>query len=373
MTHSRRRAALTLVLAGLLSAALVLGDGAVPGSSPAAPAHAAAKPLKKGAHGPRVRKLQRLLRIRVDGAFGTATLRALKRFQKRHGLTVDGVAGPATMRALRARARARRAGARRGHGPRVPRARVRAVQRLLGLPVDGVFGPQTKRAVRRFQRRHGLTVDGVPGPRTMAALRRARSGRHRGGRRAHRRKVGVRWLQRRLHLRADGVFGPRTRRAVVRFQRRHGLRADGIVGPATWRALGVKSNRVLKMRSRRRGHRGAMARLIRAANRIARRPYQYGGGHASFVSYGYDCSGSLSYALRAAGLLRSPLDSSGFMRWGRPGRGRRVTIYANPGHAFMVVNGRRYDTSAMRETGGSRWTRRMRSTSGYVARHPAGW
>src|SRR5436190_2936445 len=112
---------------------------------------------------------------------------------------------------------------------------------------------------------------------------------------------------------------------------------------------------------------------IAAANRIIRKPYRYGGGHRSFNDSGYDCSGSVSYALHGAGLLRSPLDSSSLMSYGRPGRGRHITIYSNPGHAFMVVDGRRFDTSAMSETGGSRWSNRMRSTSGYFARHPAGF
>jgi hypothetical protein len=111
--------------------------------------------------------------------------------------------------------------------------------------------------------------------------------------------------------------------------------------------------------------------VIRAANEIARYPYKYGGGHGSFRDSGYDCSGSVSYALHGAGLLRSPLDSTAFMRYGVAGRGRYITIYANPGHVYMVVNGRRYDTSARFETG-SRWTNTMRSSNGFVARHPPG-
>jgi cell wall-associated NlpC family hydrolase len=111
--------------------------------------------------------------------------------------------------------------------------------------------------------------------------------------------------------------------------------------------------------------------IIEAGNIIARTPYVWGGGHGKWIDTGYDCSGSVSYALHGAGLLSSPLDSTGFMSYGNPGPGRHVTIYANRGHAFMVVDGRRYDTSAMGETG-SRWTWTKRSGSGFVARHPPG-
>ena len=103
---------------------------------------------------------------------------------------------------------------------------------------------------------------------------------------------------------------------------------------------------------------------------IATTPYVYGGGHGG-SSGGYDCSGSISYALAAAGLLDGSLTSGGFMSWGEPGPGKRVTIYANAGHAYMVVDGRRYDTSAL-SGGGTRWTSTMRSSAGFVARHPPG-
>jgi peptidoglycan hydrolase CwlO-like protein len=115
----------------------------------------------------------------------------------------------------------------------------------------------------------------------------------------------------------------------------------------------------------------AVAQVIAAGNAIATLPYVWGGGHGSFHASGYDCSGSVSYALAAAGLLTSPLDSTGFESWGEPGPGKWITVYANAGHAFMVVAGWRFDTVALAE-GGTRWSRTMTSTAGFVARHPAG-
>ncbi|MDA0164491.1 hypothetical protein OM076_29745 [Solirubrobacter ginsenosidimutans] len=114
-----------------------------------------------------------------------------------------------------------------------------------------------------------------------------------------------------------------------------------------------------------------VGRVVAAANQIATTPYVWGGGHGG-ASGGYDCSGSISYALAAGGLLNGSLTSGGFMSWGDPGPGRRITVYANGGHAFMVVDGRRYDTSAL-SGGGTRWTSEMRSTAGFVARHPPGF
>jgi peptidoglycan hydrolase CwlO-like protein len=114
-----------------------------------------------------------------------------------------------------------------------------------------------------------------------------------------------------------------------------------------------------------------VARVIAAANEIASTPYVYGGGHGG-SSGGYDCSGSISYALAAGGLISAPMASGPFMSWGEPGEGSRITVYANAGHAYMVIDGRRYDTSALRG-GGTRWTSEMRSSAGFVARHPAGF
>jgi hypothetical protein len=115
----------------------------------------------------------------------------------------------------------------------------------------------------------------------------------------------------------------------------------------------------------------AVKQIIEAGNVIARAPYLWGGGHGRWLDKGYDCSGSVSFALAAAGLLDGPLASGPLMSWGKPGRGKWVTIYSNPGHVFMEVAGIRFDTSGRAETG-SRWQNELRSTSGFVARHPPG-
>ena len=115
---------------------------------------------------------------------------------------------------------------------------------------------------------------------------------------------------------------------------------------------------------------------IWAANTIQTLPYKYGGGHKSFISRrGYDCSGTVSFALDAAGLLKRPLDSSSFMRWGAKGPGQWFTIYTNPGHAYVVIAGLRLDTSSAGAGGGKgpRWRAKGRPSAGYKIRHPRGF
>ena len=115
---------------------------------------------------------------------------------------------------------------------------------------------------------------------------------------------------------------------------------------------------------------------IWAANTIQKLPYRYGGGHQSFISRrGYDCSGTVSFALNAAGLLKRPLDSSSFMRWGAKGPGQWLTVYTNPGHAYVVIAGLRLDTSSAGAGGGKgpRWRAKGRPTTGYRVRHPRGF
>ena len=113
-----------------------------------------------------------------------------------------------------------------------------------------------------------------------------------------------------------------------------------------------------------------------AANTIQTLPYRYGGGHRSFISRrGYDCSGTVSFALNAAGLLKRPLDSGSFMRWGAKGPGTWFTIYTNPGHAYVVIAGLRLDTSSAGAGGGKgpRWRATGRPSAGYTVRHPRGF
>jgi len=123
---------------------------------------------------------------------------------------------------------------------------------------------------------------------------------------------------------------------------------------------------------------------IFAANKIVGRPYVYGGGHRSFKSAGYDCSGTVSYALHGGGLLKSPLDSGSFMRWGEKGPGIWITVFTNPGHAYAMIAGLRLDTSAAGVTrkntknalafqSGPRWRPVLRSSRGYRQRHPLGY
>jgi peptidoglycan hydrolase-like protein with peptidoglycan-binding domain len=374
--------------------------------------------------GRQVELVQRALGIAADGVYGPATEAAVRSFQSAHGLAVDGIVGPETSAAMRSGTRAVAASTTGVRSDAVDISEegessgnsVSRLQFALHLPTDGDFGPETEAAVRRLQARHGLTVDGVVGPATWEVL--GVSGEetltppssaispkdHRssstatvadtegqgGGEASAGNEVSR--LQSALHLETDGNFGPETEAAVRRLQARHGLSVDGVVGPSTWAALGVSGAPTLNpphsalvrsdssegsaidvsdTTSSTGDSSGVIARVIAAGDEIATRPYVWGGGHGSFESAGYDCSGSVSYALHGGGLLSSPEDSSEFESYGEAGPGKYITIYANAEHAFMVIDGKRFDTIAQQETG-TRWASSVGDTSGYVVRHPDG-
>jgi hypothetical protein len=120
----------------------------------------------------------------------------------------------------------------------------------------------------------------------------------------------------------------------------------------------------------------AVKRAIWAANQLCSKPYRYVGGHASFHDSGYDCSGTVSYALGGAGLISSPMSSSDFRRYGKRGQGRWITVYARNGHTFAVIAGLRLDTTpgdSSRYRWAPRWQPTFRGPTGFEVRHPVGF
>ena len=373
-----------------------------------------------GSEGRQVQLLQQALGgVGVDGIYGPETEAAVRSFQSAHGLAVDGIVGPQTSAALRGHSGSRafasnvKPAAETEASSGTEPGSAGAVQRLqsaLHLTADGEFGPATEAAVRRLQARHGLNVDGVVGPETWAvigvhtqptltppasalvatthhAAHSAAAPETTAHSEAPASGNAVARLQSALREPVDGEFGPSTEAAVRRLQARHGLNVDGVVGPETWALLGIHNEETLNPPASALAGQSSsgststaggggeessvVSRVISAGDEIATRPYVWGGGHGSFQSNGYDCSGSVSYALHGAGLLSSPEDSSALESYGEAGPGKYITIYANAEHAFMVVDGKRFDTVALAETG-SRWSDSMTSTGGYVVRHPAG-
>ena len=113
--------------------------------------------------------------------------------------------------------------------------------------------------------------------------------------------------------------------------------------------------------------------VIEAANKIRTKPYIWGGGHARWWDRGYDCSGSVSFALHGGEFIESPLPSGPMAKWGEAGLGRWITVYTNAGHAYAVIAGVRWDTSGDSGESGPRWHTDLRDNVGFVARHPTGY
>ncbi len=235
-------------------------------------------------------------------------------------------------------------------------AAVRALQQRLHLdPVDGSFGPVTEQAVRAFQQAHGLAVTGIVGSATKKALGL---------------RTGTTLRPEASAFPAPVVTAPTT--TTVERTASAGTTVHGTGGVSEPTVVSRSTTTTPTPTGPASGVQGGLNEMVAAGNRIATRPYVYGGGHGSFNSRGYDCSGSVSYVLHAAGLLKSPEDSTELESYGAAGPGRYVSIYANSGHAWMTIQGRRYDTVALAETG-TRWSHTMASTSGYVVRHPRGY
>jgi peptidoglycan hydrolase-like protein with peptidoglycan-binding domain len=306
--------------------------------------------LRPGASGPDVRALQRALRsvgipLRLDGKFGPSTIRAVKRFQRAARLTPSGVVGRKTLAALERVESAAGTGGydlvratkkkRASLGSRVPLRRgmrgqdIRVLQDFLrkaghGISIDGHFGSSTLKAVKAFQQAANRPVDGVIDAEDIEVLR---------------------------SLAAGGVVQTQPVAAVTAGEK-------ATIGPDGLAIAPASAPEQVKQ-------------IIAAGNQIATKPYKYGGGHAKFDDTGYDCSGSVSFALHGGGLLEQALPSGGFVDWGEAGPGQWVTIYAHSGHMFMVVAGLRFDTSG-RTKNNTRWQTEMRSPAGYTVRHPAG-
>jgi peptidoglycan hydrolase-like protein with peptidoglycan-binding domain len=342
------------------------GTEAGAGGESAKTAETGANAASEAAEWDAVTRLQAALHVTPDGEFGPETEAAIKRLQARHGLTADGVVGPATWN-------------------------------VIGVGGEQTLKPPPSALVQQQpQNQNANTTAAQNGPGGAAA------GANEAGPAGTPASGGSKWdavtrLQAALHLTTDGEFGPETEAAIRRLQARHGLNVDGVVGPATWELVGISGERTLTPSasavagareeasgtssaggagggesSSAGGGEGVVARVIAAADEIATRPYVYGGGHGSFESEGYDCSGSVSYALHGGGLLSSPEDSTGLESYGEAGPGKYITIYANAEHAYMTIDGRRFDTVALSEDG-TRWSSSAgEDGGGFVERHPAG-
>jgi peptidoglycan hydrolase-like protein with peptidoglycan-binding domain len=349
---SFRRCLISAFAVLALGAPVVLAPAAV-AKSPTKAAHLGDRTLRAGASGADVKELQQALgqagfKVKTDGKFGTGTLRAVKRFQRASRLKPTGTVDERTVAALKRALRGASANVNGGYDPDNPDTNhhslgdripvklgmsghdIRVLQDFLSragfkVSVDGEFGASTEKAVEKFETAQNRTVDGIMDAGDIDALR---------------------------TLAGQPDPGAGTQPTELAPGDRAQIGSDGLaIAPASAPPQ--------------------VQAIIAAGNQIASKPYKYGGGHGKWNDSGYDCSGSVSYALHGAGLLDTSMPSGDFTDWGDPGPGQWVTLYAKSSHIFMVVAGIRFDTSG-RTKNNTRWQADMRPTSGYTAVHPPG-
>ena len=354
MPPSSRRCLVSVLAVLALGAPVVLAPGAL-AKSPVKAAHLGDRTLRVGASGADVKELQQALgqagfKVKTDGKFGTGTLRAVKRFQRASRLKPTGTVDRRTVAALKRALRGSSANVNGGYDPdnpdsdsdhhslgdRIPVKRgmsghdIRVLQDFLTragfkVSIDGEFGASTAKAVKKFETAQSRTVDGVMDAGDIDALR---------------------------TLAGEDDPGAGTMPTQLAPGDRAQIGSDGLaIAPASAPPQ--------------------VQAIIAAGNEIASKPYKYGGGHGKWNDSGYDCSGSVSYALHGAGLLDTAMPSGDFTDWGDSGPGQWVTLYAKSSHMFMVVAGIRFDTSG-RTKNNTRWQADMRSSDGYTATHPPG-
>ncbi|MEI2701553.1 MAG: peptidoglycan-binding protein [Baekduia sp.] len=317
------------------------------------------RPLRRGDSGARVTALQQLLAtvgfetVRVDGRYGTTTVKAVRRFQRASVLAVSGVATAKTLRHLkRAAGTAVSAAAPSTGGADASGTAITPHHLGDRIPLRPGMSGKDVRVLQSYLRRAGfaLPVTGEYDSRTVGRVKAFEKASESPNRNGVMDAGELSALRLDVEGGSDSVADEDATRTTPGEKAKLG--ADGL-------AIAPESAP------------DEVKQIIAAGNRIAKKPYIYGGGHASWNAAGYDCSGSVSYALHGAKLLDSPLPSGPLMSWGKAGKGEWVTIYSNPGHVFMVVAGLRFDTSG-RSGNGSRWQESMRPAGGNAVRHPSG-
>jgi len=358
-------AAVTLPGAAALAQTPVAGQSAASGAAPASQKlpRVSARVLRPGAGGVQVRGMQQLLRaaglsVPVDGRYRHRTSRAVQRFQVAARLEASGIAGPQTLKALRSAARGANSG-NAGGGVVFGDEATRAGKLGQRIPLGPGMSGRDVKELQDFLRR--AEVKGAPRP---------------SGEFTHATAAAVRRFERSEERRTDGRVDAGDIYALlteVGGEARPGDAGDPSLDlPAPPLAPGDKAKLTADgLAVAPEDAPEAVKRIIAAGNRIAKLPYKWGGGHGRWEDSGYDCSGTVSYALRGADLLKRPLASYDFFDWGKAGKGRWVTIYTNSGHMYMTVAGLRFDTSG-RGARGSRWHSDMRDPSPFTVRHPAG-